>query len=73
MIEDDWPSDGFREADHYGRTIQRLQAEVARLTEQLRIANEALEYLSNGARTGKTVRHMSTMADEALTRMSVVE
>jgi hypothetical protein len=52
---------------------ESLQAENARLTEQLRIATETLGYLSRGAGHGKSARHMSTMAEDALIQMSVVE
>jgi chromosome segregation ATPase len=52
---------------------EQSRAEVARLAERLRIATQALEYLSHGAETGKTARHLSTMADDALIQMSVVK
>jgi hypothetical protein len=37
---------------------EQSRAEVARLAERLRIATQALEYLSHGAETGKTARHL---------------
>lgn len=62
----------------HGEDADRLQAEVARLTEQLRIAEDALNMM---ARCGcptcgpgpSTLAQARTMADDALTRMSVVE
>jgi hypothetical protein len=49
--------------------IEQLTTDNARLREQLRIATEALEYIAGD---GDTVSPW-VMADDALTRMSVVE
>jgi hypothetical protein len=50
-----------------------LAALAVHLSEQLRIATETLGYLSRAANHGKPARHMSTMAEDALIQMSVVE
>lgn len=52
---------------------RQAEAENERLREQLRIATETMKYLSHGTKTGKTARHMSNLAEDALIRMSVVE
>jgi glycine/D-amino acid oxidase-like deaminating enzyme len=61
----------------YGERIARLEAENARLTEQLRIATETLNEI---ARCGcaacgpapRDLAHARTLADDALTRMDTM-
>jgi hypothetical protein len=61
----DRPSDGYREADHYGRTIQRLGAERLRLLGALRAVVTSLGQCSIGNHCGH-LREAQDAAESAL-------
>lgn len=69
-----WTAPGVR---HLAKDLlaerEAARAEIARLTEQLRIANGALVHIVQIADRGLDGSHIGVYAHDALTQMSVVE